>query len=239
MEILQVPSLGLVKTSFILLYRRIFTKSTAPIFNWITWSILFLIVGWTIGFFFSIVFICGTDFSAYWTSTVVEKAHCVDTSMLHNAFAISDVVTDAIIITLPLPMVGHHLHTSLECIALTIYLLPKDLANTPNDSTKTGHLRNLWPWSPVSHLYDSKSSRYGLIYPKFLGCFNRKDDYFHPGNFRSVCLKVMLIPKIKLIVCSQLQPECRLRAQVVPYPPQLIQADVPRQSSAHQASTGA
>lgn len=35
----------------------------------------------------------------------MEKAHCVDTDMLHNAFAISDVVTDFVIISLPVPMV--------------------------------------------------------------------------------------------------------------------------------------
>lgn len=111
-EILQVPALGLVKASFILLYRRIFTKRTAPVFNWITLSMLCVIISWTVAFFFSIVFICGNDFSAYWTSTLVEKAHCVNTSMLHNAFAISDVVTDAIIITLPMPMVWRlHLTT--------------------------------------------------------------------------------------------------------------------------------
>lgn len=35
----------------------------------------------------------------------MEKAHCVDTDKLHNAFAISDVVTDFVIISLPVPMV--------------------------------------------------------------------------------------------------------------------------------------
>lgn len=38
----------------------------------------------------------------------MEKAHCVDTDMLHNAFAISDVVTDFVIISLPVPMVCEH-----------------------------------------------------------------------------------------------------------------------------------
>ncbi|KAL9630654.1 MAG: hypothetical protein Q9164_006311, partial [Protoblastenia rupestris] len=66
---------------------------------------LFLIIGWTIAFFFSLVFICRDYFSAYWISLEVEKAHCVDTSMLHNAFAISDVVTDVLIIILPIPMI--------------------------------------------------------------------------------------------------------------------------------------
>ena len=106
-ELLQVPSLGLIKTSFILFYRRIFTKSTITKFSMITWFMLFAIISWTIAFFFAILFICGNDFSAYWTSTIVEKENCTNTSMLHNAFSISDVVLDVLIIALPLPIVSN------------------------------------------------------------------------------------------------------------------------------------
>ena len=63
-------------------------------------------IAWTISFFFALLFICGRNFSAYWTSTVIEKELCVDTSMLHNALAISDFILDVIIITLPLPEVS-------------------------------------------------------------------------------------------------------------------------------------
>lgn len=105
-EILQVPALGLVKSSFILLYRRIFTRKSAPRFNMVSLGVLALIISWTVAFFFALVFICGTDFSAYWTSTTVERARCVDTNILHNAFAISDPITDIIVILLPLPMVS-------------------------------------------------------------------------------------------------------------------------------------
>ncbi|KAL8731128.1 MAG: hypothetical protein Q9181_004427, partial [Wetmoreana brouardii] len=111
-EILQVPALGLVKSSFVLLYRRIFTKGTAPTFNVVSGAVLALVVSWAVAFFFALVFICGTDFSAYWISTTVEKARCVDTNMLHNAFAISDFLTDLVVILLPLPMIWRlHLTT--------------------------------------------------------------------------------------------------------------------------------
>jgi hypothetical protein len=104
-ELLQIPALGAVKLSFVFFYRRIFTKNAAPKFNIATWFMIGLIIAWTLSFFFAITFICGTDFSAYWTSTTVEKANCVDTDALHNAFAVSDVITDLLIITLPIPMV--------------------------------------------------------------------------------------------------------------------------------------
>ncbi|KAF7892849.1 uncharacterized protein EAF02_000387 [Botrytis sinoallii] len=118
------PALGLVKLSLILFYRRVFTRNAAPRFNIVTWFMIFIIIIWTLSFFFSILFICGGDFSAYWTSTIVEKAHCVDTDMLHNAFAISDVVTDFVIISLPVPMIfGLHLTVARKIGILAIFSL--------------------------------------------------------------------------------------------------------------------
>ncbi|KAI9692056.1 MAG: hypothetical protein M1820_009559 [Bogoriella megaspora] len=123
-ELLQVPALGLIKLSFILFYRRIFTKDAAWKFNWVAWFMLAIITAWTIAFFFAILFICGTDFSAYWTSTEVEAANCTETSMLHNAFAISDVVIDVLIIILPLPMVWRlHLTLGRKLALIGIFML--------------------------------------------------------------------------------------------------------------------
>ncbi|KAK6614270.1 hypothetical protein H4I96_00591 [Botrytis cinerea] len=123
-ELLQIPALGFVKLSLILFYRRVFTRNAAPRFNVVTWFMIIIIIIWTLSFFFSILFICGTDFSAYWTSTIVEKAHCVDTDMLHNAFAISDVVTDFVIISLPVPMIfGLHLTVARKIGILAIFSL--------------------------------------------------------------------------------------------------------------------
>ncbi|KAL8655329.1 MAG: hypothetical protein Q9210_000960, partial [Variospora velana] len=67
--------------------------------------VLATIVIWAVAFFFALLFIYGTDFSAYWISIEVEKERCVDTNILHNAFAISDFLTDLVIILLPLPMI--------------------------------------------------------------------------------------------------------------------------------------
>ena len=69
--------------------------------------------------------------------------------MLHNAFAISDVVTDVIIIILPLPMVGRRLCTKLEYINSHAI----GLAAASDDATKIGGLCTLRPRSLVSHQY--------------------------------------------------------------------------------------
>jgi hypothetical protein len=48
-----------------------------------------------------LLFLCNTDFAAYWTSGTTEAEHCLPTGMVHMGYAISDVVTDIIIILMP------------------------------------------------------------------------------------------------------------------------------------------
>lgn len=59
------------------------------------------VTAWTICFFFLLLFLCSTDFAAYWTNGTTEAEHCLPTGMVHMAYAISDVVTDIIIIMMP------------------------------------------------------------------------------------------------------------------------------------------
>ena len=64
-----------------------------------------VITAWMIGHFFTLLFLCGTDFSAYWTSSISEKTGCLPTKPVHLGYAISDVITDVLIIILPIPQV--------------------------------------------------------------------------------------------------------------------------------------
>jgi hypothetical protein len=53
-------------------------------------------------FFFLLLFLCGTDFAAYWTSSVTEDTDCLPTAPVHMGYAISDAVMDIVIILLPI-----------------------------------------------------------------------------------------------------------------------------------------
>ncbi|OKL61612.1 hypothetical protein UA08_03613 [Talaromyces atroroseus] len=101
-ELLQVPALGCIKLSFLFFYRRVFTKYVAREFGWITMSMIIAVTAWTICFFFLLLFLCSTDFAAYWTSSESEDKYCLPTGKVHMAYAISDVVMDILIILLPL-----------------------------------------------------------------------------------------------------------------------------------------
>ena len=99
---MQVLALGLVKFSVLFFYRRIFCIGNARAFSILTIIMITVVALWTSGFFISWVFICRGDPEAYWISFASEAAHCVDTGMLHNAYAISDFATDALILLLPI-----------------------------------------------------------------------------------------------------------------------------------------
>ena len=66
---------------------------------------IFVIVSWMLGYFFTLLFLCGTSFSAYWTSSETEQTECLPTTPVHLSYAISDVITDIFTILLPIPEV--------------------------------------------------------------------------------------------------------------------------------------
>ena len=74
-------------------------------FDAITTGMMSAITIWTIGFFLGSLFICGSHYTAYWSSLASEKAFCVNTMFLRIGYAISDVVTDIIVFIIPLPLV--------------------------------------------------------------------------------------------------------------------------------------
>ena len=64
-----------------------------------------VVTAWMIGYFFTLLFLCGTKFNAYWTSSATEESECLPTKAVHLGYAISDVITDVLTILLPIPEV--------------------------------------------------------------------------------------------------------------------------------------
>lgn len=108
---MQIPSLASVKLSFIFFYRRIFCTGSNRGFSVITWIMIAIITGWAVSFFFGLIFVCGTHFSAWWTSIQSLNTYCRATLDMEQAFAISDCITDIIVLALPVPLVSHVLVT--------------------------------------------------------------------------------------------------------------------------------
>ena len=68
------------------------------------------VTAWMIGYFFTLLFLCGTHFNAYWTSPITEQTECLPTKPVHLSYAISDVITDVLTILLPIPQVFQNIY---------------------------------------------------------------------------------------------------------------------------------
>lgn len=111
--VLSVPALGFTKLSFVCLYRRIFGQhQKKSVFNLVLLAMTALISAWTIAFFFTFLFACRGDFSAWWHSAISLMTHCPNTILMLYGLAVSDFATDVIIVLLPVPMVSRCLPRS-------------------------------------------------------------------------------------------------------------------------------
>ncbi len=112
---------GIIKLSVLLLYRRLFV---GPIFHRYSLAMCVVIVLWSLSFFFAFAFECGTDIAHSWTSVTTIKAYCDNTNALTLGFVVSDVITDFMILIIPLPIVWRLQMSTAHKIGLTgVFLL--------------------------------------------------------------------------------------------------------------------
>lgn len=102
---LELLGFGLVKLSVIFFCRRIFCNVFKNKFDIITKVLITLVVVWSVGFTFAMIFECGINFWALFSTAENLVKHCAKTLKLAEAFVISDATTDLMILCLPLPMV--------------------------------------------------------------------------------------------------------------------------------------
>ena len=100
--IVLVLTLGVVKLSVLLLYRRLFV---GRFFNGYSLTMSALVVLWSLSFTFAYAFQCGTKLSYYWTSAATIEEYCDNTNAIDLGFVVSDVMTDLLLLATPLPII--------------------------------------------------------------------------------------------------------------------------------------
>ena len=98
-----VLALGSVKLSLMFFYRRVFRIGDSKTFDRIMFSVVAIIIAWTVSFFFALMFECGTHFDYIWRRF---ENRCVKGLILQVGFAVSDFVTDFIVLIFPIPFVS-------------------------------------------------------------------------------------------------------------------------------------
>jgi len=101
-NLVSVVALGAAKSSVIFFYRRIFLGKA---FNIISWTLFGIVVAWTITYAFGTIFECGTHCYANWTTLDNLLTYCHAHQDMQRSMALSDVVTDVLILAVPVPLV--------------------------------------------------------------------------------------------------------------------------------------
>ena len=97
--------LGFIKLSILFFYRRIFR---GRVFDILSWTLITLVVLWTLGFTLVQIFDCRTRFYVNWGS-LADLQKCLSSFKQLLACSVSDVIIDIFILILPLPLVCAYL----------------------------------------------------------------------------------------------------------------------------------
>lgn len=100
-QLTQTVTFGLTKLAVILFYQRIFITRTFSITSWV---LIGLTITWTIAFFFANLLQC-LPISENWKNLSPAPGTCIDALMMYQAQAWSDIFTDLLILSIPLPWI--------------------------------------------------------------------------------------------------------------------------------------
>ncbi|KAI9697142.1 MAG: hypothetical protein M1820_007877 [Bogoriella megaspora] len=119
--VIEKPAFGFIKLSVLFFYRRIFSvRHHFRLFNTI---LIWLVAAWTLAFFWTEVFVCGTDFTVQWKNRKTAPQHCIDHGTELLVFGITDLVGDIIIVVMPFFCLRQMQMTSREKLGIGIVFL--------------------------------------------------------------------------------------------------------------------
>lgn len=145
----MVLAFGLIKLSITFYYRRIFVVGRGFLFDWITKAAIIIAVLWTVGCVFGFIFSCGTHVSANWGNDLDVGMYCGPSSDVNNAFVVSDLVTDVMVLCMPLPVVSTR-DTAFFTVDTNAKVI--DLEPSNDDGKETGSYGYFSHWRCVNGL---------------------------------------------------------------------------------------
>ena len=99
LEILYIPAIGLIKSSILLFYLRIFPQKNVRM---VIHGVQAIVAAWTVSITIAFLFQCAPVHKA-WEFTI--PGHCVVIKRVWLGNAIPNILTDLAIIIIPLPLV--------------------------------------------------------------------------------------------------------------------------------------
>jgi hypothetical protein len=121
------PALGLVKLSVLFLYYRIFviTRSLKDLRSVILAALIAIIAAWGLSFTFALVFLCRGHFEPeIYSDAAVSAVQCNNGLDVGYSYAITDFITDVLILLFPIPLIWKlHLPLGQRVAVIGIFFL--------------------------------------------------------------------------------------------------------------------
>lgn len=140
MNLTFVLVIGSIRISTLFFYRRIFLGRSF-IIAW--WIVVVATALWTVIFFFTSVFQCGTNFSAFWGSFAYAGEHCFYIFGEVVALAVTDVALDVAVLGLPLPYVN----TATQKLSKSFANIGTGMEAADAQEAEVRHIVYLLAWS--------------------------------------------------------------------------------------------
>ena len=103
--LLSVAAYGFIKLSVLFFYRRIFVKGASAKFDIVSKVAIWITSAWSIAFFLIQLLQCGKNIDSQW-GPIIDASRCLDSYQYTDALFISDLITDLLVICLPIPIVN-------------------------------------------------------------------------------------------------------------------------------------
>ncbi|KAH6870269.1 hypothetical protein BKA58DRAFT_384712 [Alternaria rosae] len=114
--VLYAPCTALTKVALCIFYSRL---SPSVAFQWAVWITLFVCAGSYTAVFFSLIFAC-KPIAASWDPLLLATATCVNRGAIYIATAVIGIVTDVMLISIPIPTIWGLQMPTKQKIGLTI-----------------------------------------------------------------------------------------------------------------------
>jgi hypothetical protein len=114
--VVYAPCCALTKVTLCIFYSRL---SPAVAFQWAVWATLFVCAGSYTAIFFSLIFAC-KPIAASWDPLLLATATCVNRGAIYIATAVIGIVTDVMLIAIPIPTIWGLQMPTKQKIGLTV-----------------------------------------------------------------------------------------------------------------------
>ncbi|KAJ5205566.1 hypothetical protein N7472_002014 [Penicillium cf. griseofulvum] len=94
---------GLIKLSILFLWKRMLSPIRS--FQLFCWVMIVIVAAWSISFFFATLFQCGTHWDWNWAPIGFFLTECTDTLNMLTVFCGTDLLTDFVIMFMPVPII--------------------------------------------------------------------------------------------------------------------------------------